>query len=235
MISRPFLIACACLIVYCASAQANSAIEAAARVDDRSWAKRHAELQERVSSSDPELVFVGDSITHFWEVTGKSVWRGEYSNARALNLGVSGDRTEHVLWRLDHMPMERLSPKAVVLLIGTNNVFANTAEEIASGVAANVHALNKLWPDATVVLLGVFPRADVDEDHRQKLKRVNETIGELGNEVGVRYLDIGAVFLEADGSINRDVMWDYLHLTQEGYRRWAAALAPVLAELLGHE
>ncbi len=107
---------------------------------------------------DAQLLFIGDSITHGWEGGGKEVWQKYYEKRHAINLGIGGDRTEHVLWRLDHGNLDGLHPKLAVLMIGTNNSGSNTSEEIADGVQAIVEKLRTKVPECKVLILDIFPR-----------------------------------------------------------------------------
>ena len=122
---------------------------------DEGWVARQKELNERAKKGGAELVFLGDSITEGWEGGGKEVWDKRYTPRKALNLGVSGDQTQHVLWRLDHGNVDGLAPKAAVVMIGTNNTSAGaggntgggqTAEQIAEGVQAVTDKLKEKLP-----------------------------------------------------------------------------------------
>ncbi|MCX6613587.1 MAG: GDSL-type esterase/lipase family protein, partial [Acidobacteria bacterium] len=187
----------------------------------------------------PELLFVGDSITHFWggepadaRLRGPEVWDKYYGQRKALNLGYGWDRTENVLWRLRHGEIDGLAPKVVVVMIGTNNAGINSTEEIAAGIEAICGELHARLPEAKILLLGIFPRGAKPDAARAKVMAVNELIASFDGKNGVTYLDIGKVFLEADGSIAPEVMNDYLHPTAAGYARWAAAMEPTLVRLL---
>ncbi|HTQ39570.1 MAG TPA: GDSL-type esterase/lipase family protein [Pirellulales bacterium] len=117
-------------------------------------------ISERAKQGDVDLLFVGDSITQGWETRGKDVWDKYYGNRKAMNDGISGDRTQHVLWRHDQGNIDGIHPKLAVIMIGTNNSNGkdNTAEEIADGVTAIVHQLREKLPDTKLLLLGIFPR-----------------------------------------------------------------------------
>ena len=158
-----------------------------------------------------------------------------------LALGFGGDRTENVLWRLQHGEIDGLAPKAVVLMIGTNNSNGkdNTSDEIAEGIEAIVKEIHKRSPKTKVLLLAVFPRAtgkdkDAQAAQTAKINAINDRIAKLddGGKT-VKYLDIGKKFLATDGSIPKEIMPDQLHLSPKGYRIWADAVAPTLKELMG--
>ena len=181
-----------------------------------------------------DLVFVGDSITQGWEGRGKDTWAEFYGERRAVNLGISGDRTEHVLWRFEHENLDGIAPKVAVVMIGTNNFGhgTNTPAQVLEGVRAVVASLRAKCPTTKVLLLGIFPRGEQFNEMRGNILQVNQAFARLHDGEHVTYLDIGSVFLEDDGSIGKDVMPDFLHLTEAGYRRWAEAIEPSLARLL---
>ncbi|HYG35321.1 MAG TPA: GDSL-type esterase/lipase family protein [Clostridia bacterium] len=204
------------------------------------WASRHASVCQLVRERKPKLVFIGDSITHFFGgepvgsvVRGKSVWEKFYARRNALNLGFGWDRTENVLWRLKHGELDGASPKAVVVLIGTNNLDGNSPQEIADGVEAICRELHARLPATRILLLGLLPRSQKPDERRSKLAKVNSIIAKLDGRDGVSFLDIGKKFFSEDGTIPADVMDDYLHPTAKGYEIFAEAIEPTLAKLLG--
>jgi lysophospholipase L1-like esterase len=203
------------------------------------WVSRHESILRLLRTRRPELVFLGDSITHFWggepadaRLRGAAVWNKYYGSRQALNLGYGWDRTENVLWRLRHGEIDGIAPKVVVVMIGTNNTAVNTAPEIAAGITAICDELRARLPRTKILLLGIFPRGAKPNAGREKLAEVNRLIAGLDGKGGVTYLDVGPVFLEADGSILPEIMNDYLHPTEAGYQRWAAAMEPTLERLL---
>jgi lysophospholipase L1-like esterase len=180
------------------------------------------------------ILFVGDSITDGWRGSGKEVFAKTYGAMDPYNIGIGGDRTEHVIWRLQHGEIEGISPKAAVLMIGTNNLGANTNEEIVKGVTKIVKILNDKLPTTKVLLLAIFPRAmNADNPLRTRIKDINEELAKLDDGgQHVKYLDIGQKFLEADGTLPKEIMPDALHPNAKGYQIWADATAPALAELM---
>jgi len=193
---------------------------------------------EALKKGPVNLLFVGDSITDAWRHGAQNkLYQDRWGKHNPLNLGISGDKTEHVLWRLDHGEVEGIKPKAVVVMIGTNNLGNQpqaTAEQTAAGVTCVVEKLREKLPDARILLLGVFPRGDkADDPYRAKIKAVNETIAKLDNGgEHVKYLDIGAEFLDNDGVLPKDIMPDALHPNEKGYEIWADAMGPALDEML---
>jgi N-acetylglucosamine-6-sulfatase len=212
----------------------NTAVIPATRGDEPSWRQRDRQLTQKARQGDAKLAFIGDSITQGWEGAGKAVWEDAYGDRQAINLGIGGDRTEHVIWRLTHGNLGKIQPEVAVLMIGTNNTghFDQDPEEVAAGVQRILEILEERRPQTKIVLTGIFPRGRQPTD----LKRlnniaINQIIRRFEDGQRVHYLDIGDVFLEADGTISPEVMPDALHLSEEGYRRWAAALEPTLQAL----
>jgi lysophospholipase L1-like esterase len=213
--------------------------------DGGNWLKRHAEFARQAKQGGVDLLFVGDSITDAWRTRGQAVWAARYGRLHAANIGISGDRTQHVLWRLDHGEVDGLHPKVVVLMIGTNNTglegdrltLRNSPAEAAEGVAAVVNDLRQKLPEAKILLLAVFPRSHLPTDAaRGEVVAINERIAGLDDGSHVHYLDIGSKFLTADGTLEPDIMPDYLHPSARGYAIWADAMQPTLDRLLaaGH-
>lgn len=198
-----------------------------------SWQVRHAQMNERVKQGNVDLIFVGDSITHGWEGAGKAVWDKYYAHRNAVNLGIGGDRTQHVIWRLENGNIDGIAPKLAVVMIGTNNHGDNSAEEISEGVTAVIRRLRNGLPDTNVLLLGIFPRADKPAKIQEKLLKANSLIADLAADPKVHYLDIGRFFLDETGALPEAVMPDLLHPNEIGYQIWAEAIEPHVAELMG--
>lgn len=197
------------------------------------WMKRHEAMNERVKQGNVDLVFIGDSITQGWEGRGKDVWKKFYGERNAVNLGISGDRTQHVMWRLDNGNLAGISPKAAVIMIGTNNSGTNSPEEIAEGVTAIVRQLQEKTPKTQILLLATFPRgANADDKKRQVNEQSNSIVAKLADDDNVTYLDIGKEFLADDGTLSKDIMPDLLHLSERGYTIWAESIEPTLTKLM---
>jgi len=204
--------------------------------EEEGWKKRHESMNEKVKQGNVDLIFIGDSITHGWEGFAKEIWAEKYAPRNAVNLGISGDRTEHVLWRLENGNIAGISPKAAVIMIGTNNHKDNTIEEITEGIKAIVEKLKKDLPDTQQLLLGIFPREESPTgEFRIKLNEVNRRIALLADGEKVHYLDIGPVFLDAEGNLPKDIMPDALHPNNKGYQLWADAIEPKLSILMGEK
>ena len=198
------------------------------------WTKRHESFNKRVAKGECDLIFIGDSITQGWEGRGKNVWAKFYGKRNAVNLGIGGDRTQHVIWRLDNGNLKNIAPKAAVIMIGTNNAGANTSQQIADGVEAIVKQLRNKTPKTQILILAVFPRGSNPADKRRKVNEgANAIFKKLADGKHVHYLDIGPKFLETDGTLTRKIMPDLLHLSQAGYTIWAESIEGKLKELMG--
>lgn len=199
------------------------------------WGPRHKAVNERLEKGNVDLLYVGDSITHGWENVGKELWDTYYAPRNAVNMGFSGDQTQHVLWRLDHSDLEGISPKLAVLMIGTNNSNGNdnTAEEIADGIIAICHRLRTRLPGTKILLLAIFPRGPKPSAQRQKNAEAGLLASRIADNKMIYYLDINKGFLSNDGILTKDIMPDYLHPNKTGYKIWAEAIEPKIAELMG--
>jgi beta-glucosidase len=198
---------------------------------------RHESFNNRVKQGNVDLILIGDSITQGWEGAGKDVWEKYYGKRNAVNLGIGGDRTQHVVWRLDHGNVDGIAPKLAVLMIGTNNSNRddNTAEEIAAGIEAIVKKLRDKLPQTKVLVLAIFPRGEKPNPQREKNAKASDLASKVADNKMVYYLDIGPKFLGADGTLTKDIMPDLLHLSPQGYEIWAASIEPKVAELMGEK
>jgi lysophospholipase L1-like esterase len=196
---------------------------------------RHQENVEVAKQGTAELLFMGDSITDWWrqERSGKPVQDKYFGQWKVANFGIAGDTTQGVLFRLRDGEGAGFSPRAVMLMIGTNNTARNSAAEIAEGIGAIVLELQKDFPRAKILLLGVFPRSRANDPVRATIAEINRTIARLHDGDRVHYLDIGKNFLDAEGNIPTDVMSDGLHPSAKGYEIWAKAVSEPLSKLVG--
>lgn len=207
---------------------------------EANWPKRVADQAAATLAGGHKLVFLGDSITESWHSTGKACWDEFWVPRGAMNLGISGDRTQHVLWRLENGQMAALADAAndirlCVVMIGTNNSNGddNTAAEIGAGITAVVRKLRSGLPNAKVLLLSIFPRGERPNPQRQKCVEASALAKEaLADDAAVIHRDIGASFLQDDGTLSKEVMPDLLHLSEVAYRRWAEAIVADVDALL---
>jgi len=232
-----FLLFSACLSLVALAE--NSAIIPASRTSPTNWMARHEGFLAEAKQGNFDLVFIGDSITDGWRKRGREVWDQFYAPRHALNLGIGGDRTQHVLWRIEHGELDGLKPKVVVLMIGTNNTGKerggaprNSTAEVIEGVTTVVKAIRTKLPESKLLLLAIFPRGTVHALQRDQVKQINTALAKLDDGKMIKFLDIGKVFLAEDGSIPRTIMPDLLHPNAAGYQRWADAMEPTLAAML---
>ena len=199
------------------------------------WIARHEALVA-ARPARVDLLFVGDSITEGWLTDGRAAWDRAFAPLYPYNLGIGGDETAHVLWRLDHGAVDGLAPKLVVLLIGTNNLgnVGHTPQQTAAGVAAVVAKLRAKLPASPVLLLAVFPRdREAGDPYRLAVDDLNALIAPLADGRHVHWLDVGPLFVQPDGTIARSTMPDSLHLTPAAYQTWADAMRPTVERLMG--
>jgi lysophospholipase L1-like esterase len=214
---------------------------------DAGWMKKHESFNAISKEGKAPLVFLGDSITAGWAGAGKEAWAKAWAPLGAANFGIGGDRTEHVLWRLQNGNFEGLKPKLVVLMIGTNNtghvgrsqaelggaVYHGSAEHTATGVKAILDHLATKLPETKVLLLGIFPRGqDGSDTMRQQNVATNALIAKLADGQKVVFKDIGKTFLGEEGALSKEIMPDLLHLSPKGYQLWADAIQADVAALM---
>jgi lysophospholipase L1-like esterase len=227
----------------------NTAIIPAGRLekDFYDWDARHAAVMALKDTLKPEIVLIGDSITHMWggppeETSGRGnrgleAWKSVFGDRSVLNLGFGWDRTQNVLKRIELGELNGLSPKTVVIHIGTNNLAGtknareNTPAEIAEAIGVIVDKVQSKCPQASVILMKVFPRGEkADNPYRAKIAAINEGLSKLAEKPRVTLLDLTSKFTDADGTISKEVMPDFLHPGAKGYVIWAEALEPVLTK-----
>lgn len=215
--------------------RAHSAVIPDHRLSSGWWKKRHNEKNKLAREKSHDLIFIGDSITHSFENTGKATWDRYYAHRNALNLGFSGDRTEHVLWRLNNGNLRKQkNAKVVVMMIGTNNTGHSRQDpsETTEGIQMILSTLRARCPKAKVLLLGVFPRGVKEDDPLRKINvAINKRIAKFHDGERVHFLDISDKFLNEDGILTKEIMPDALHPKQKGYTIWAEAIEPTLNKL----
>ncbi|MDR1485464.1 MAG: GDSL-type esterase/lipase family protein [Planctomycetaceae bacterium] len=212
------------------------AVEPAARGDNW-WGSRFVANIIQMERGNVDLLMIGDSITHGWDNAGKKTWEKYYAKRNPINLGFSGDQTQHVLWRLDHMPLGKIKPKAAVIMIGTNNIGSNssTPKETADGIKLIVGKLEKQYPDIKIIVLHVFPRDEKPDGRlRKRVDEINSFLPELfKSDKNVKLLDINKAFLDENNILPKSIMPDSLHPNESGYKSWAEAVEPALVEIFG--
>ena len=214
----------------------NTALEAVGKTN-ANWLQKHEAINAaaRQGGKAIQLIYIGDSIVEHYAKQGRDTWDRYYAPRHALNAGISGDRTEHVLWRLDHGNIDGLSPKLAIVMIGQNNGGHNTGDEIGAGVTAIVHQLRAKLPGTKILLLAIFQRREKPTPERAVLDRANQIAAALADGKMILYRDINSLFVKPDGTIPKELMPDYEHPSPLGHRLWAEAIEQQVAELLGDQ
>ena len=196
---------------------------------------RHEGFVATAKAGNIDLLLHGDSITDWWVQNddNKKVFQKYFGNIRTANFAVAGDTTQGVLWGLRNGEGQGFQPKAIMLMIGTNNMGANTAPEIAEGIGAVVLEMRRNFPDAKILLLAIFPRGVPGDPVRDKIAETNRIISKLDDQKHVFYLDIGPKFLDGMGTFLPDAFRpDNLHPAAKGYDIWGEAVQATLGQLL---
>lgn len=217
------------------SAEQMKAVLAVPQTEDW-WSDRHERVLSHVRRGSVDLLFIGDSITQGWEEDGRRVWDAYYGRRQAVNLGFNSDQTDNVLWRLQHGEIDGITPKLAIVMIGTNNTTMreDPPEHTAAGIQAILTTLRTRLPQTKVLLLAVFPRgASADDPHRLVNQAVNERLRAFADQRHVFFLDLGSRFLDKAGRLSVDVMPDFLHPNEHGYRLWAEGMDDLVKTLLG--
>ncbi len=210
--------------------------------DSYDWWARHADVLRVKDSINPEIVLIGDSITHFWGGeprtalrNGPNAFESVFSPYRVLNLGFGWDRTQNVLWRLDHGELDGLHPRCLVLHIGTNNTSetanarANTPEEIVEGIAAICSRVQAKVPGIKIILMKVFPREEMpDHACRVTIGKINHLLEDFAKTHGLDLVDLAPKMLNADGKLPQELAPDFCHPNEAGYQIWTDTLRPIL-------
>lgn len=213
--------------------------------DNGVFLARHESFLARAKSGPIGLLFLGDSITDRWQ-RAPHIWQAYYGKYQPANFGIGGDRTQHLIWRIEHGELDGIAPKVTVLMIGTNNSLDYNAEEIAAADRKIVAMIRARLPDTRILVLGIFPRgardtkggpitqASIDEAARRKqtIDAVNRDLAKLDDGKTIRFLDISAAFLGQDGRIPYSIMPDQLHPNPAGYQIWADTMQPLLVNMM---
>ncbi|OAM88889.1 GDSL-type esterase/lipase family protein [Termitidicoccus mucosus] len=201
--------------------------------------EKHAAFLARAKEGPVNLLFIGDSITDGWS-KAPDIWENHFGRYQPANFGISGDSTQHVLWRIAHGELDHIAPKVVVLMIGTNNTASNTPAEIADGVARVIRRIREKLPQTKILLLAIFPRGPRQntgyyDDGIRRMEVINEVnldLSRLADGSRIRFLNINDTFLGPDGRIPANVMPDQLHPGPKGYQLWADAMQSLLDEMM---
>jgi len=193
----------------------------------RNYAVEHAQQVATLIEQQPELVFIGDSITSRWP---DELLNQHFEKYRPVKLGIGGDWIQHARWRVENGALEKAPIKVIVLLLGTNNLSNGfSPEEIAQGMARLVESIQERTPKSKILLLGLLPR---DAPFDERVRSTNRHLVQLADSnANVTFLDVGDSLREQDGSVSSEVMPDRLHVALPGYLRWVEAMEPAVEKL----
>lgn len=222
----------------------NTAIRPVPKIEDDcyDWYERHGEKCRQVEEKYYDLIFIGDSITHFWEeLRGPETWKKYYGKRKVLNIGFGWDRTQNVLWRLDNGEFKNQRPKLLVLNIGTNNLTGNrvrgsTPEEIAEAIEMICAFIHRRSPDTEILVMNIFPRGMKSEELFEKIVATNAVINErMKDRPNTVLMNIGEKFLDDKGNVNKELLPDCTHPNEKGYQVWADSIEPLVKKVLGEK
>ena len=208
--------------------------------------RMHDSFLARGKSGPIGVLFLGDSITEGWATKASHIWEHHFAKYQPANFGIGGDQTHHVIWRIENGEFDGITPKVVVLMIGTNNSAAHTGEQIAAANRKIIELIRARTPDTKILLLAIFPRgprknpqgeitATAIADAHKRMAAItvaNMELAKMADGKAIRFLDINDKFLGQDGRIPWSIMPDQLHPTAAGYELWAAAIKPLLDEMM---
>jgi len=194
------------------------------------WISMHQRFVTESRDAEPEVLWVGDSLIQ--NLFNSRIWDTSFCLMHSLNFGISGDRTENVLWRLQNGELENLSPKMIVLSVGQEN-YGDTPEKIADGIQAICSLIRSKQPQAFLIILTLLPRGNPDSPLRSRNTKVNEMMTEYvkGNS-RLQLVNIDTGFVQVDGTISHHDMFDYVSLTQKGYSKAFEPVNELLTQLL---
>ena len=216
------------------AAELETTIPVAAKTNSEKWWNGNCErIDADIKKMDGKIdvAFVGDSITARWR--GGENWAKHWGSYRAVNMGIGGDRTQNVLWRLQNGDLDGYKAKLFVVMIGTNNLWDKKAEpaDVAAGVKAILDLIQSKQPQARILLMSILPTGEKPNPGREKRMAVNELISKFAGG-SVEYMDISGKYLQPDGTISKEVMHDFLHLAPMGYDIWAEAISGKVKEIV---
>lgn len=184
------------------------------------WETRHYKVMAYNRAHDPETIFLGNSITHYWSgepastrFAGPESWKKYFGSMNVVNLGFGWDRVENVLWRVYHGELDYIRPKQMVMMIGTNNLQLNSDKEIIGGLQFLVRAIQARQPSMHILVLGIFPRRDLEK----RVALFNKQLAAVKFNANVHYADAGKLFLQPDQKLNESLFSDGLHPNENGY------------------
>ncbi len=207
------------------------------KMNEQWWKDRHQANIDRINKGNVDFLMVGDSITHGWDLSGAPIQKYYYEDRNYINMGFGGDQTQHVLWRLANAPMDKIQPKAAMLLIGVNSLWGdwnNCSFNDALGIRACIDKLQSLYPNIQILVLNVFVALEkADNPIRTRIAKTNDYLPQLLKEYkNITIKDINHLWLDKNNSIPKDLMNDFVHPTEKGYKYWGAEVEPIITKML---
>lgn len=204
------------------------------------WHGRREAVNRRLEQGNVDLLLIGDSVTHHWDYDGVPARDYYFGDRNCVNMGFGGDQTGNVLWRLNDSPMDKIHPKAAMLLIGANNLWPacnQNPADVARGTKMIVEKLESLYPDIKILVLYTFPVGESGENPmRSRIARSNAALLDLlGSDPHVTLKDISYIWVDESNRIPAELMGDFAHPTEQGFWLWGAAIEPEIAKMLGTE
>jgi tetratricopeptide (TPR) repeat protein/lysophospholipase L1-like esterase len=196
------------------------------------WKRRHAELAEGIKIANPSVLFIGDSITDQWAGAGRIEWNQYFAPLGAWQIGISGETTQGVLWRIGNGAIDGVSPQTIIVLIGTNNIGRNPSDDIVIGIERIWCEITARLPDARVAAIALTPRdPNPDSWHRLQVERINKDLKRCAERRGIAFVEVADYLLQPDGTLSPEIAPDGLHLSAAGYRQLATCLIERLPAL----
>jgi beta-glucosidase len=197
----------------------------------------HEEFLKRGKAGPIGVLFLGASIMERWQTVGKEVWDARYGKDDPADFGVSGDKTQNVLWRIDNGELDGIAPKVVVVMVGSNNLGIGPEDALIRAEIKIVEEIHRKLPNTKVLSLGVFPHGAHPTNtqtakYRAESRAIYAALSKLDDGNKTRVLDIGDKFTDAQGILTKEIMPDQLHPTKLGYEIWANAIQSTLDEML---
>ena len=228
------------LVLFASCHQNNNSALIPTPRDDGWWQSRHQQILKQNIEKNPELILIGNSILNLLDDSSRhEVWEKYLDKYRTVNMGFSGDRTENVIWRLENGELDGINPKVTLLLIGTNNTDGNhyleitQPKELAAATWKIISIIREKLPDTKILLLGIFPYGYKPNYRNNIILATNKITSKFpARDSHINYCDIGNIFLDANGKVEKSLLPDFLHPNTEGHMLMFETLEDDIEELL---
>lgn len=191
--------------------------------------QRHTRNREELPTRNPDILFAGNSLVQGWNSRGRYIWDRCYEPRKAAQIGYVADKTQHLLWRIENGEIDGISPKVVILLIGTNNQRSDSPRHIFRGIKSVINEIERRLPESQIIVMTMLPCRKKGHPFRNKIEAANTLLRRyVQRHDELLLLDLWNSYLEEDGTLNKGIGPDTIHLTKEGYLIWHEALIPLL-------